>query len=182
MKPPATGAPKRCERLNGGRIEFGQHPFRVRVPLACVDKVTSLVGVWEDYSTGHVFAIRVRKPILIAVTERPKQSFGNGVSETGRWKRHISFLLADWHFAIEGIMSEKPSTTLPGTVEKIIKSPIPDEPEKAQIAVEGADHLYREIRIENTLTNEEGEEVSLKPGAQVEVTVVAEAEATTPKN
>jgi hypothetical protein len=79
-------------------------------------------------------------------------------------------------------MSEKPSTTLPGTVEKIIKSPIPDEPEKAQIAVEGADHLYREIRIENTLTNEEGEEVSLKPGAQVEVTVVAEAEATTPKN
>jgi len=79
-------------------------------------------------------------------------------------------------------MSEKPSTTLPGTVEKIIKSPIPDEPEKAQIAVEGADHLYREIRIENTLTSEEGEEVSLKPGAQVEVTVVAEAEATTPKN
>jgi hypothetical protein len=37
-------------------------------------------------------------------------------------------------------MNEKPSATLPGTVEKIIKSPIPDEPEKAQIAVEGADH------------------------------------------
>jgi hypothetical protein len=82
----------------------------------------------------------------------------------------------------EEIMSEKPSATLPGTVEKIIKSPNPDEPEKAQIAVEGADHLYREIRIENTLTNEHGEEVSLKPGAQVEVTVEAEPEATTPKN
>jgi hypothetical protein len=79
-------------------------------------------------------------------------------------------------------MSEKPSATLPGTVEKIIKSPNPDEPEKAQIAVEGADHLYREIRIDNTLTNEHGEEVSLKLGVQVEVTVEAEPEATTPKN
>jgi hypothetical protein len=48
-------------------------------------------------------------------------------------------------------MSEKPSTTLPGTVEKIIKSPYPSESEKAQIAIEGADHLYKEIRIENTL-------------------------------
>ena len=47
-------------------------------------------------------------------------------------------------------MSENPSATLPGTVEKIIKSPHPGVPEKAQTAVEGADHLYREIRIENT--------------------------------
>jgi len=47
--------------------------------------------------------------------------------------------------------------------------------------VEGADHLYREIRIDNTLTNENGDEVSLKPGAQVEVTVEADAKDTTPK-
>jgi hypothetical protein len=79
-------------------------------------------------------------------------------------------------------VSKRPSATLPGTVEKIIKSPIPDEPEKAQITVEGADDLYREIRIDNALTNEDGEEVSLKLGAQVEVTVEAEAEATTPKS
>jgi hypothetical protein len=79
-------------------------------------------------------------------------------------------------------MSEKPNTTLPGTVEKIIKSPDPDVPEKAQIAVEGADHLYREIRIDNTLVNANGDEVSLIQGAQVEVTVAAEPEATVPKN
>jgi hypothetical protein len=79
-------------------------------------------------------------------------------------------------------MSEKPNTTLPGTVEKVIKSPDPDVPEKAQIAVEGADHLYREIRIENTLINEDGEEVSLVPGATVEVTVAADPKATVPKN
>lgn len=78
-------------------------------------------------------------------------------------------------------MTDKPSTTLPGTVEKIIKSPYPDEPEKAQIVIEGADELYKEIRIENTLTDEKGEKVRLKPGAEVEVTVEADKEATTPK-
>ena len=77
-------------------------------------------------------------------------------------------------------MSEKPSTTLSGTVEKIIKPLSSDDPEKAQITVEGADHLYREIRIENTLTDENGEKVRLKPGAEVEVTVEAPPEATTP--
>lgn len=79
-------------------------------------------------------------------------------------------------------MSEKPSTTLPATVEKIIKPIAPGEPEKAQIAVEGADHLYRELRIENTLTDENGDKVSLKQGAEVEVTVEASAEATIPKS
>ena len=46
-------------------------------------------------------------------------------------------------------MTDKHSTTLPATVEKIIKSPSPSEPEKAQISVEGADHLYKELRIES---------------------------------
>jgi hypothetical protein len=79
-------------------------------------------------------------------------------------------------------MSEKPSTTLPATVEKIIKSHSPGEPEKAQISVEGADDLYRELRIENTLTNENGDKVRLKLGAEVEVTIEADSSATTPKN
>jgi hypothetical protein len=76
-------------------------------------------------------------------------------------------------------MSEKPSTTMPATVEKIIKSPSPNLPDKAQISVEGADHLYRELRIENTLINENGETVHLKEGAEVEVTIKAEKEAVT---
>jgi hypothetical protein len=79
-------------------------------------------------------------------------------------------------------MTEKPNVTLPGTVEKIIESTHPSEPEKAQISIEGGDVLYREIRIENTLTDENGEEVALKKGAEVEVTVEAEKDATTPKN
>ena len=76
-------------------------------------------------------------------------------------------------------MSAKPSTTLPATVEKIIKPAFPSEPEKAQIAIHGADHLYREVRIENTLTDSNGEKVRLKPGAEVEVTIEAEPKATT---
>jgi len=78
-------------------------------------------------------------------------------------------------------MNANATTTLPGTVEKIIKSPHPTIPEKAQISIEGADHLYKEIRIENTLTDENGKTVGLKPGSEVEVTIEAPPEATTEK-
>jgi hypothetical protein len=77
---------------------------------------------------------------------------------------------------------EKPSVTLPGKVEKIIPGVVPAMPDKAQIAVEGAEDLYKEIRVENTLQDENGKPVSLKPGAEVEVTIEAEKEATVPKN
>jgi hypothetical protein len=75
-------------------------------------------------------------------------------------------------------MTEKPSVTLPGTVEHIIKPLHPSEPEKAQITIEGADDLYGEIRIENSLIDENGDEVRLKKGAEVEVTVEAHPAAT----
>jgi hypothetical protein len=74
-------------------------------------------------------------------------------------------------------MKEIASATLPGTVEAVIKSLVPSEPEKAQIAVEGADHRHKVISIENTLTDPNGQEVHLNPGAKVEVTIKAEAEA-----
>jgi hypothetical protein len=75
----------------------------------------------------------------------------------------------------------KPSVTLPGTVEKIIPPPHPSTPEKAQIGVEGADDLYREIRVENTLRDEDGKPVALKPGVKVDVTIEADPGATRPK-
>jgi hypothetical protein len=77
--------------------------------------------------------------------------------------------------------SEKATVTLPGTVEKIIPPITPALPEKAQIAVEGAEHLYREIRVDNTFHDADGNEVSLKKGATVEVTIAADPEATAPK-
>jgi hypothetical protein len=76
---------------------------------------------------------------------------------------------------------EKASVTLPGTVEKIIPAVGHHEPEKAQIAVDGTDELYGEIRIDNTLQDEAGNKVKLKRGAEVEVTIAADSEATTKK-
>jgi hypothetical protein len=69
---------------------------------------------------------------------------------------------------------EQPSASMLGTVDKIISSSRPNQPEKAQIAVYGADRRYRDLRIENTFTNEHGNDVKLKKGARVEVTVTAE--------
>ncbi|MGH9500828.1 MAG: hypothetical protein ACRD3L_16950 [Terriglobales bacterium] len=78
-------------------------------------------------------------------------------------------------------MPEKLSVTLPGTVEKIIKPLDPREPEKAQINIESADPLYQEVRIENTVTDDAGNEAKLKQGAKVEVTVEANPSGTVPK-
>ena len=69
---------------------------------------------------------------------------------------------------------EQPSTTMPGTVDKIIPSPRPSEPEKAQIAIGGAHHRECDLRIDSTLTDENGDDVRLTKGAHVEVTVTAE--------
>ena len=78
--------------------------------------------------------------------------------------------------------NEKPATIHPGTVQKVIKPIVPGEPEKAEIALDNADHLYREIRIENALTDPGGKEVALKPGAQVDVTISADPKDTVEKS
>ena len=67
-----------------------------------------------------------------------------------------------------------------GTVQKVIKS-FASEPEKVEIDVEGADHLYREIRIENVVTDENGKEARLKPDAKVDVVIEADSDATIKK-
>ena len=79
-------------------------------------------------------------------------------------------------------MRKKAQVKKPGKVEKIIKSPVTNAPEKAEIRLEDADHLYREIRIENTLQDEEGKKVRLKEGADVEVVIEADPKATVPKD
>jgi hypothetical protein len=70
---------------------------------------------------------------------------------------------------------------LSATVQKIIKPAVPNEPEKAEIAIHDADDLYREIRIENTVVNESGEKARLKEGANVDVIVEADSSATIKK-
>src|SRR5262249_52421179 len=98
-------------------------------------------------------------------------------------------LIAAWNEAMRGPapvqkkggkdMAERATVTLPGVVQKVIERPT--EPKKAEIAVEGADPLYKEIRIENTLEDEDGQEVELKAGAEVEVQIEADPEDVKPK-
>ena len=76
-------------------------------------------------------------------------------------------------------ISEQSSATMPGTVDKSIPSPRPSRPEKAQIAVEGADRRYRNPRIDNTFTDENGDDVRLTKGAHVEITVTAKPKTST---
>jgi hypothetical protein len=78
-------------------------------------------------------------------------------------------------------MSARPAVTMDAKVQKIIKSPDPRIPDKAEIEIEGADELYREIRIENTLRDGKGRQVELKQGAHVDVMVEAESSETTSK-
>jgi hypothetical protein len=68
---------------------------------------------------------------------------------------------------------EHPSVTMPGTVAKVIPPPRSSQPEKAQIVVDGADRGHRNIRIDNVLTDEHGDDARLKKGAHVEITIAA---------
>lgn len=80
-------------------------------------------------------------------------------------------------------MTKRPRAKKRGVVEKVIRPPHPSMPEKAQIAVEDADHLlYREIRIDNTLETEDGKKVKLKEKAPVDVVIEADQDATVPKS
>jgi hypothetical protein len=64
---------------------------------------------------------------------------------------------------------------MPGTVDKIIPARSPSQPEKAQIAVDGAKCWHRDLRIENMLSDEHGDDVKLKKGAHVELTVATKS-------
>ena len=70
---------------------------------------------------------------------------------------------------------------LRGTIEKIIPSLTPHRPDKAQIDIHGAEDLYREIRIDNEVTDEKGDKAALKPGSEVDVIVEADSSATIKK-
>lgn len=78
-------------------------------------------------------------------------------------------------------MTDKAKTTKSGTVEKLVKPMDPHEPEKAQINIHDAEPLYQEIRIDNSLTDADGNAVQLKQGAAVEVHIEAPKDSTTAK-
>jgi aromatic ring-opening dioxygenase catalytic subunit (LigB family) len=68
-------------------------------------------------------------------------------------------------------MHHDAASSLPGTVEKIIKPMIPGEAEKVQISIQGGDHPNQRIRIANTLIDARGEAVALKRGAASHIVI-----------
>jgi len=70
---------------------------------------------------------------------------------------------------------------LTAKVQKVIKSSHPTVPEKAELSIDQADELYREVRIENRLIDGKGKETRLKEGAEVEVQIEADEMATDEK-
>lgn len=70
---------------------------------------------------------------------------------------------------------------LQGTVQKIIKPVHPGMPEKAQIELKDGEDLYREIRVDNEVIDDRGEKSQLKEGAEVDVIVEADTDATIKK-
>ena len=65
---------------------------------------------------------------------------------------------------------------LRGSVKKVIKPILPHEREKAEIEIHEADDLYKEIRVENVVTDETGRKEHLKPGEDVDVILEADPE------
>jgi len=92
--------------------------------------------------------------------------------EMGQPRMSRSARIAEFDLDTERIR-EEPSTSMPGTVRKIIPPERASQPEKAQISVDAVDKKYRDLRIENRLTNEHGDDVKLKKGGRVDVTVTA---------
>lgn len=68
----------------------------------------------------------------------------------------------------------RPYKTVPAVVNKLLKPASPRHPEKVEISIAAADHLFREVRFDNTLMSPQGEIVALKQGAHVDVTFEAE--------
>ena len=70
--------------------------------------------------------------------------------------------------------SARASVTLIGYVDRILPPVHPALPERAQIVIEEADHMYREIRVENRLDGVKGKPCRLKVGEEVDVRIEAD--------
>jgi hypothetical protein len=71
---------------------------------------------------------------------------------------------------------EPATLIMDGIVLKIVRSHHVDTPDSAQISLSVTEKQHRDLRIENSLTDEHGDDVKLKKGAPVEVTVTAKDE------
>ena len=71
----------------------------------------------------------------------------------------------------EEVEQATPTVKLHGVVDKIVPPVDANGTGKAQIVIQEAEELYKEIRIDNALENGDGETVKLKHGTEVDVII-----------
>jgi len=65
----------------------------------------------------------------------------------------------------------RPWRTVPAVVQKVLPPVYPEQLEKVEIRISTADELYREIRLENRLSDVDGRPVAMQTVASVDVTI-----------
>lgn len=77
-------------------------------------------------------------------------------------------------------MSKRLRTKKQGRVRRVIKPSHPGMHEKVQIEVDGANELYRDLRIENAMEDGNGNKAKLKEEMPVEVVIETREEPAVP--
>jgi uncharacterized protein YfaS (alpha-2-macroglobulin family) len=72
----------------------------------------------------------------------------------------------------------RPWKKLSGIVRKLIKDGYRHRADIVEVDIHEAEDLFREVRIENTFTDLDGQKVSLKQGAHLDITFETEPEHT----
>jgi hypothetical protein len=119
--------------------------------------------VYSEVKDGHMLNKRAKRESDRAIRANVKR-------EMAKPRKTKSAKIAEEKLDLARI-PEQPSATVPGIVDKIIPSSSLSNPETAQIAVDGPERGYRDFRVENALTDENGDDIKLKKGSRVEVTV-----------
>jgi hypothetical protein len=82
---------------------------------------------------------------------------------------------------LDGVTTHQPSRPwkkVSGTAQKFVRDVSRTRGENVEISIPDAEDLFREIRIDNTFTDIEGQPVALKQGAHVDITFEADAKDT----
>ena len=148
----------------------------------CVDLVgdewvTSLLRLWRGLFPAHMTAEERERMNSLCIRIQEEKDYPRFEALMQELNELVS--RKERRFPQHGASGERqrrrPRKTFPAVVQKIVKSVDPDQVEKVEIVIPAADVLFREIRIENTLTDADGQRVALADGAQLDVTFEADA-------
>jgi hypothetical protein len=122
-----------------------------------MNSLSTQIQAEKDYRTFQALVRDLNDLILRKVSRFPQYDGANPWQRTRPWK------------------------TVSGRVQKIVNRVYQNHTEDVEITIPEAEHLFREIRIENTFTDVDGQQVALKQGAHLDVTFEADSTDTAKK-